>query len=61
MNGKIYQQQQQVPLEHRSYPSCSIRNVIFRTFRDNHLRLLLPMAFFIGFEQGFFMADYNKV
>ncbi|KAH7639997.1 hypothetical protein HUG17_4030 [Dermatophagoides farinae] len=58
---EYYQQQQQVPLEHRSYPSCSIRNVIFRTFRDNHLRLLLPMAFFIGFEQGFFMADYNKL
>lgn len=44
----------------RSYLSSSIRNVIFRTFHDNHLRLLLPMAFFIGLQQGFFMSDYNK-
>ena len=52
--------QVQDPLE-RSFLSCSIRNVLFRTFHDHHLRLLLPMAFFVGLEQGFFIADFNKV
>jgi len=50
----------QDPLE-RGLLSNSIRNVIKRAVRDNHLRLLLPMAFFIGLEQGFFAADFNKV
>jgi hypothetical protein len=50
----------QDPLE-RGLLSNSVRNVIQRAVRDNHLRLLLPMAFFIGLEQGFFAADFNKV
>lgn len=52
--------QEQDPLE-RSFLSSSIRNVLFRTLHDHHLRLLLPMAFFVGLEQGFFIADFNKV
>ena len=52
--------QVQDPLE-RGFLSSSIRNVLFRTFHDHHLRLLLPMAFFVGLEQGFFIADFNKV
>jgi len=52
--------QVQDPLE-RSFLSSSIRNVLFRTLHDHHLRLLLPMAFFVGLEQGFFIADFNKV
>ncbi|XP_075676972.1 uncharacterized protein LOC113795245 [Dermatophagoides pteronyssinus] len=63
--NRIDQQQRRKDsfIEHsNNHSSYSIRNnIIFRTFRDNHLRLLLPMAFFIGFEQGFFMADYNKL
>lgn len=52
--------QVQDPLE-RSFLSSSIRNVLFRTLHDHHLRLLLPMAFYVGLEQGFFIADFNKV
>ncbi|KAJ6216373.1 hypothetical protein RDWZM_007530 [Blomia tropicalis] len=52
--------QVQDPLE-RGFLSSSIRNVLFRTFHDHHLRLLLPMAFFVGLEQGFFIADFNKL
>lgn len=52
--------QAQDPME-RSFLSSSIRNVLFRTLHDQHLRLLLPMAFFVGLEQGFFVADFNKV
>ena len=51
---------EQDPLE-RSYLSSSIRHVLLRTFSDSHLRLLLPMAFFIGLSQAFFIADFQKV
>lgn len=50
----------QDPLE-RGLLSNAVRSVLRRAIRDNHLRLVLPISFFIGLEQGFFSADFTKV
>ncbi|UXI14822.1 tRNA guanine-N7-methyltransferase [Sarcoptes scabiei] len=52
-------QQSSLKFPHRNYSNRV--SILFKTFHYNHLRFLLPMAFFLGLEQGFFMSDYNKL